>query len=146
MNEYTYTVIWPSSGWKYITTLGLLNWQRIRCFIRSHITVIVYIILRIVAVLLLWATFSLRCVPSVYRYRRRRACQCSWGCKLCIDSPSWLFFDCGAAFISDCIQSMIKQWTTWPTSWRTKDICMKQRAFCEKLYSSGDTLDVSLNN
>jgi hypothetical protein len=27
---------------KYITTLGLLNWQQIRCFIRSHITVIVY--------------------------------------------------------------------------------------------------------
>jgi hypothetical protein len=25
---------------KYITTVGLLNWQRIRCFIRSHITVI----------------------------------------------------------------------------------------------------------
>jgi hypothetical protein len=22
---------------KYIATLGLLNWQRIRCFIRSHI-------------------------------------------------------------------------------------------------------------
>jgi hypothetical protein len=33
---------------KYITTLGLLEWQRIRCFIRSHITVIVYIMLRIV--------------------------------------------------------------------------------------------------
>jgi hypothetical protein len=32
---------------KYITTLGLLNWQRIRCFIRSRITVIVYIMLRI---------------------------------------------------------------------------------------------------
>jgi hypothetical protein len=32
---------------KYITTLGLLNWQWIRCFIRSHITVIVYIMLRI---------------------------------------------------------------------------------------------------
>jgi hypothetical protein len=34
---------------KHITTLGLLNWQQIRCFIRSHITVIVYItsILRI---------------------------------------------------------------------------------------------------
>jgi hypothetical protein len=28
---------------KYITTLGLLNWQQIRCFIRSHITVIVYL-------------------------------------------------------------------------------------------------------
>jgi hypothetical protein len=27
---------------KYITTLGLLNLQRIRCLIRSHITVIVY--------------------------------------------------------------------------------------------------------
>jgi hypothetical protein len=25
---------------KYIATLGLLNWQRIRCFIRSHIIVI----------------------------------------------------------------------------------------------------------
>jgi hypothetical protein len=33
---------------KYMTTLGLLNWQRIRCFIKSHITVIVFIILRIV--------------------------------------------------------------------------------------------------
>jgi hypothetical protein len=43
---------------KYITTLGLLNWQRIRCFIRSHITVIAYIILRIVDLLLLWAMFS----------------------------------------------------------------------------------------
>jgi hypothetical protein len=59
---------------KYITTLGLLNWQRIRCFIRSHITVIVFIILRIVDMPLLWATFSFRCVPSVYRYRRRLAC------------------------------------------------------------------------
>jgi hypothetical protein len=37
---------------KYITTLGLLNWQRIRCFIRSHITVIVYIMLRIVDTML----------------------------------------------------------------------------------------------
>jgi hypothetical protein len=33
---------------KNITTLGLLNWQRIHCFIRSHITVIVYIMLCIV--------------------------------------------------------------------------------------------------
>jgi hypothetical protein len=72
---------------KYITTLGLLNWQRIRCFIRSHITVIFYIMLRIVDMPLLW-TFSLRCVPSVYRYGRRRACQCS----ISVDSPSWLFF------------------------------------------------------
>jgi hypothetical protein len=75
---------------KYITTLGLLNWQRIRCFIRSHITVIVFIILRIVDMPLLWATFSLRCVPSVYRYRRRRACQCSWGCSLSVDTSNWL--------------------------------------------------------
>jgi hypothetical protein len=73
-----------------ITALGLLNWQRIRYFIRSHITVIVYIMLHIVDKRLLWATFSLRCVPSVYRYRRRRACQCSWGCSLRGDSPSWL--------------------------------------------------------
>jgi hypothetical protein len=41
---------------KYITILGLLNWQRIRCFTRSHITVIVYIMLRIVDMPLLWAT------------------------------------------------------------------------------------------
>jgi hypothetical protein len=34
------------------------NWQRIRSFIRSHITVIVYIKLRIVDVLLLWATYT----------------------------------------------------------------------------------------
>jgi hypothetical protein len=34
---------------KYIITLGLLKWRRIGCFIRSHITVIVYIILRIAA-------------------------------------------------------------------------------------------------
>jgi hypothetical protein len=33
---------------KYIATLGLLNWQRIRCFIRSYIIVIVYILLCIV--------------------------------------------------------------------------------------------------
>jgi hypothetical protein len=32
---------------KYIATLGLLNWQRIRCFIRSHIIVIVYILLEV---------------------------------------------------------------------------------------------------
>jgi hypothetical protein len=48
--------------------------------------------LRIVDMPLLWAMFSLRCVPSVYRYRRRRACQCSWGSSLSVDSPSWLFF------------------------------------------------------
>jgi hypothetical protein len=42
---------------KYITTLGLLNWQRTRCFIRSYITVIVYIMLRIVAMPLLWRRF-----------------------------------------------------------------------------------------
>jgi hypothetical protein len=41
---------------KYITTLGLLNWQRIRCFIRAQITVIVYIMLRIVDMPLLCAT------------------------------------------------------------------------------------------
>jgi hypothetical protein len=29
---------------KYIATLGLLNWQRIRCFIKSYIIVIVYIL------------------------------------------------------------------------------------------------------
>jgi hypothetical protein len=44
---------------KYITTLGLLNWQRIRCFIRSHITVIVFIMLLIVDTPLLWATFCI---------------------------------------------------------------------------------------
>jgi hypothetical protein len=53
---------------KYITTLGLLNWQRIRCFIRSYITVIVYIMLRIVDTPLLRATFFPRCVTSMYRY------------------------------------------------------------------------------
>jgi hypothetical protein len=78
---------------KYITTLGLLIWQRIRCFIWSHIPVIVYtIMLRNVDMPLLRATFFLRCVPSVYRYGRRRACQCSWACSLSVDSPSWLFF------------------------------------------------------
>jgi hypothetical protein len=30
---------------KYIATLGLLNWQRIRCFIISYIIVIAYILL-----------------------------------------------------------------------------------------------------
>jgi hypothetical protein len=48
---------------------------------------------------LLWAMFSVRCVPSVYRYRQRRACHCSWSCSLSVDTSSWLFFGCGAAFI-----------------------------------------------
>jgi hypothetical protein len=36
---------------KYIATLGLLNWQRIRCFIISYIIVIAYILLCIVLIL-----------------------------------------------------------------------------------------------
>jgi hypothetical protein len=56
---------------KCITTLGLLNGQRIRCFIRSHITVIVYIMLRIVDMPLLWSMLFVRCVLFVYRYGRQ---------------------------------------------------------------------------
>jgi hypothetical protein len=69
---------------KYITTLGLLNWQRIRCFIRAHITVIVFIILRIVDMPLLWATFSLikqriRCQLSIFQlYDGRTTETCSY--------------------------------------------------------------------
>jgi hypothetical protein len=36
---------------KYIATLGILNWQRIRCFIISYIIVIAYILLCIVLIL-----------------------------------------------------------------------------------------------
>jgi hypothetical protein len=36
---------------KYIATLGLLNWQRIRCFIISYIIVVAYIMLCIVLIL-----------------------------------------------------------------------------------------------
>jgi hypothetical protein len=36
---------------KYIAILGLLNWQRIRCFIISYIIVIAYILLCIVLIL-----------------------------------------------------------------------------------------------
>jgi hypothetical protein len=35
---------------KYVATLGLLNWQRIRCFIISYIIVIAYILLCIVLI------------------------------------------------------------------------------------------------
>jgi hypothetical protein len=44
--------------------------------------------LRIVDTPLLWATFFLRCVPSVYR-----------ACSLSVDSPVGCSFGCGAAFI-----------------------------------------------
>jgi hypothetical protein len=70
---------------KYMTTLGLLNWQRIRCLIRSHITVIVYIMLHIIDTPLLWATFFLRCVPSVYRY--------STGVSLLMRPYHWLIYN-----------------------------------------------------
>jgi hypothetical protein len=52
---------------KYITTLGLLNCQRIRCFIRSHSTVIVFIILRIVDMPLLCAKSAIICVSWLWR-------------------------------------------------------------------------------
>jgi hypothetical protein len=65
---------------KYITTLGQLNWRQIRCFIRSHITVIVYIMLRIVDTPLLWVTFfGVYLVCTVMA--RRQDCQCSRACR-----------------------------------------------------------------
>jgi hypothetical protein len=60
---------------KYITTLGLLNWQRIRCLIRSHITVIVYIMLRIVDTPLLWATLRRRIKTHIILYHTRNRMQ-----------------------------------------------------------------------
>jgi hypothetical protein len=73
---------------KYITTLG----QRIRSFVRSHITVIVYIMLRIVDTPLLWATFFLRCVPSVYRYGTEANLLMWPGLQPECGFSSWLFF------------------------------------------------------
>jgi hypothetical protein len=49
-----------------IATLGLLNWQRIRCFIRSHIIVIVYILLCIIWYsVVMGDVFSSVCIFSV---------------------------------------------------------------------------------
>jgi hypothetical protein len=72
----------------------------------SNITVIVYLLLRLVYMLrvailcmlriddmlLLWAMLFLRCVPSRYRYPRRSACQYRCGCNLCINSSMLAIF------------------------------------------------------
>lgn len=58
----------------------------------------------------------------------------------------WIVRSVGHVCFSDCIQSMIKQWTTWPTFWRMKEKCMRQSVFFGKLCSSGKTLDFSLKN
>jgi hypothetical protein len=94
---------------KYITTLGLLNWQRIRCFIRSHITVIVYIMLRIVDTPIV--TLRRRIKTHIIRYHTRNRMQTP---QINLDN-SVLMLACGYTRIysSDSYPSLLKQDEEW---------------------------------
>jgi hypothetical protein len=77
-----------------------------------------------------WEIFWLTCIDKFYLF---------W-------LMMWILRSVCHVCFPDCIQSMIKQWTTWPTSWRMKENCMRQSVFCGKLWSSGTFLSIVLWN
>jgi hypothetical protein len=85
---------------KYIATLGLLNWQRIRCFIRSYVIVIVYMLLCIVWYsVVMGDVFSPVCIFSVPLHHMGHAFLMRPGLQ-----PEWILqlavvFGCCAVFI-----------------------------------------------